>query len=168
MDNQQAKTQFDLGLLVGLVEGEGTITLNKSVKGRCKFQPYIGFANTNLALMEHMAALCARLGLPHYIHTTKAKSGKTVKTIMALGQGRCKRWLDVILPHLVGKKPQADLLAEFIEIREKTISLHPSRKPYGQRELEIKRALHELNTKGKTADASETTCRALMNASSSA
>lgn len=162
MDNQQAKAQFDLGFLIGLIEGEGTITLNQQNLRRYKLQPYIGIANTNRMLIDRVIDVCRSLSLPHYVHSAKIKSGKSCYTVQAHGLGRCKRWLDVITSHLVGKRPQAELLLEFINIRKRALVDLPWAKAYGERELEIKCELHDLNVKGRrTGNASETARRML-------
>jgi|SRR5690606_25628561 len=157
MDNQQAKLQFDIGYLVGMLEGEGCITLIAiGRKGRKKITPYISITNTNPIVFDTFSGIAKSLGLPFYVSQRRIKSGKTAYRLEVTGAKRTKRWVDALLPYMAGKRRQLEILGEYYLLREDAGSTFPP-KPYTQKELDLWHEVHSLNV--STANAPETTRR---------
>lgn len=152
LDNQQERQFFNIGFLVGMIEGEGSISLLKTVRPT-KFHAYISITGMNKILMEYTAETAKNLGLPFHF---KRYGYNKVYRIQVYGMSRCKKWLDIIFPYLTGKKPQAEILLEFIALREKVIKLHPSQKPYSEKEYELKEKLKQLNANRTRTESPET------------
>lgn len=148
MDNQQVKTTFDIGWLVGFIEGEGCITLNRhGYNGRHKIQPYISITGTNRMSMDKAIEIAKQLELPFYV-SERNYSKKILKKAIRIevsGLGRAEKWLNIIEPYLVGKLPQAQVMRLFLESRKKTLKEHPCLKPYTDEELSLYEQIHALN-----------------------
>lgn len=164
MGNQQAKTHFNVGWLVGIVEGEGCITLTRGAvtKGKYghKISPYLSIVNTNKALIDKTVEVIEFFNLPFHLSTRKYDDGGEGKNRYALtvtGLKRTKQWLQFLLPYMVGKKKQTEIALEFINQREKVIDKHPWNKPYTDIDLELYKEIHNYNARpNHNAKASET------------
>lgn len=164
MDNQQGKTYFKIGWLVGMIEGEGCITLSKSgkVKNKIgnKLSPYISITNTDKRLIDRAIEIVKSFDLPFYLDQRKYNNGLKWKdrfTIQVYGLKRSKIWLELITKYLVGKRRQAEILLEFIAQREKVLKLHPFNKPYTDLEIRLYNQIRELNSRpNRTTKPSET------------
>lgn len=148
MDNQQVKTHFEIGWLVGFIEGEGCLTINltKGINGN-KFICYMSITGTNRESMDVAIDIAKRLNLP--FHVSERKYSKHIEKkairIEVCGMSRVSKWLDIVEPHLHGKKGQAILLRQFIDNRNKVLKLHPYLKPYTDEDLSIYEQIHALN-----------------------
>lgn len=151
LDNQQERQFFNIGFLVGMLEGEGCLTINKTVSPT-KYLVYISITGKNKQLMEKVAEIASELNLPFHF-----RNYRQVCTIQVSGMSRCKKWLDLVYPYLIGKKPQADILLEFIALRDRVMSLHPYNKPYSQKEYDLKELLKRYNARQRIE--SSTTAR---------
>lgn len=137
MANQQGTlTEGELGWLAGIIEGEGSITMNvrqKSWKGwkGVGIDLTVCVSNTDGAILERVADLLERLtGCAPYINEFKKSpvykaDGTTYlnpkTSILNISVGRMASILIVlnaILPHMVGDKAaRARLMIKFIERR---------------------------------------------------
>ena len=160
-DNQQERRTFQLGWLIGLVEGEGCITLSRGAVTKTKFgtkiQPYMSITNTNDQLMQRAVEVIKELDLPFHLAMRKG-----VIRIEIYGQGRVKKWLTLITPYLVGKKEQAKLVLKFIALREKVIEKHPFHKPYSLEEVALWDSIHEINANRNVANPQRLYARTLL------
>lgn len=131
------------GYLAGIIDGEGTLRVMRSLQ--LWYAPFIQITNTNQALMDWLQQLLGEKGIGHTYHEKRSKQPnhkpKHVYNIAAV-QG-VKQILDQIAPLLVIKKEQAKLLLEFIAMKEEKAD-------YGvlPREKEIFEELKHLNTRG--------------------
>lgn len=159
--NQQERRTFQLGWLVGLIEGEGCITLNRSGVTKTNFgtkiSPYLSITNTNDKLMQKAVEVIKSLGLP--FHLTMRKG---VIRIEIWGQGRVKKWLEMISPYLVGKRDQADLILKFIALRESVVKKHPFHKPYSLDEVALWDSVHAINANRNVVNPQRLYARALL------
>ncbi|MCD6284136.1 hypothetical protein J7J12_02680 [bacterium] len=141
----QAKKKLNLkkeewGYLAGIVDGEGTITVDKCSREN-SYHPKIAITTTNRNLAEwldkKLNATCTLSGENHPFWKTKYEC--------FIHGYKCKPILENILPFLKIKDRHARLLIEFIEIRlsRKSISAH------NKKEEEIVMQLKRLNKKGK-------------------
>ncbi len=142
--NQQVTSEW-IAWLAGIVDGEGCIRLQerKPPKNRrtIVYSPCVILTNTSLLLKDKIEEMLEWLGLPKY---TKSEQGwkKTWKPrwqIIFTGLSRPKKFLQLVRPYLVVKAEEADLLLEFIAMRE-----GKQRVPYPPRVLEIHARLAEI------------------------
>lgn len=142
--NQQGKTHFNIGWLVGLFEGEGCVTLSRSAMSKNKhghkITPYMSITGMNENLMGVAIETIEEFRLPLYVTRRQG-----VIRIHVAGLGRCKRWIEFLLPYLVGKKEPAEIVLQFIKSRENVLNEHPWSKPYTDHELELFSEVHALN-----------------------
>ena len=163
MGNQQGKMHFNIGWLVGMVEGEGSITLTRSAKAKNKFghkiTPHLSITGTNDALMEKATEVIKFFKLPFSIDKRKNSNPNWKDTIriQVYGLRRVEQWLFLLYPYLVGKKEQAETVLQFIENRKRVLTLHPWHKPYTNEDLVLYEKVHKLNGRlGRSAKPSET------------
>ena len=120
----------DIGYLAGIIDGEGTITLcriseNKS-KGRTEhIRPIVQIVNTNMPILLRCQALLAEItGRQATINSKsfgsnpKLSHWKDSHQIQIVKQQDVKLICKALIPHLSGKKLQAELVFKFVEIRE--------------------------------------------------
>src|SRR5579885_581002 len=139
MDNPHAR-DVDLAYLAGVIDGEGTITLERNgtrrLHGQMGFSPKVIVANTNHALLQRVVNVFDALGVNPHIKTQAAGSnnrGRMMYWIVVAGLAKCGRILRPILPHLVAKDGQARIVLDFIERRGDPALAKG--KPYGEYEL---------------------------------
>lgn len=159
--NQQERRAFILGWLVGMIEGEGCITLNRTGVTKTKFGtkigPYISITNMNDLLIQKAIEYIKELELPFHLYIRKG-----VLRIEIFGQRRVKKWLELIKPFLVGKKQQAEQVLNFIKLREKVIDKHPFKKPYSLEEVKIWDEVHKLNSNKENSNPQRLYARTLL------
>lgn len=135
MDNQQV----DIAWFAGLFDGEGCVSLGKISYGKRDgqyYHPQAILTNTNVNLMNAAANVLRKAGLPFYIRTYASgrKNTKPLVTIQIQGIFRCLRFYEWLLPYMVGKRQEAELMLEYLRSR----LTQPGRKaPYTAREHEI-------------------------------
>lgn len=133
MGNQQETlTQAEIGWLAGIIEGEGSITMNARKK---QWKGWNGFGvdmqiyavNTDAGIIEKSVSILRKMGVePHILETKtvpiphKRKDGTycSEKTIMYVNVNRMRDILTVInaiIDHMAGeKKSRASLIRQFI------------------------------------------------------
>ncbi len=152
MDNPL--TQVELAYLAGLIDGEGTITLERTGKRRMSgvmgLSPSVIVANTDDSLIQWTVTAFRRLGANPYIKTQtpsqKNKRRKPCYWVVVKSLTKSKKILSAVKQYLIAKKSQADLILEFIDIRGN--SQLAKGKPYGEREMMILDQIRALNYRG--------------------
>jgi hypothetical protein len=139
--------EYELGLVVGLLEGEGSLYLKKlrHPNARCgyTFQPIFEITNTKLDIVEKIRSI-----LPFGFIKRKKRTDRK-KECYSYIIYRLKDifvTLETLRSSLISSscRKKADLLIEFCKVR-----LQSSKsQPYGFRELEIYNELKRLNQKG--------------------
>lgn len=150
-------SEVDKGYIAGVLDGEGSIGLQKvkGRKGQQEFRPRIYIANTNLAIIKRCAKI---LGLGNEaIHNRFKGRWKPIYALNLSKLNDTYRLLQNILPYLE-KRRQAELLMEFMKMK-----LHSKRKiirdsrgrirgvepaPVPNRVYEIYEELRKLNKRG--------------------
>lgn len=135
-------TDCERGYVAGTMDSDGTISIHQRGRGRYRrygLQSYMGVLNTKPALIEWLySKLDGRRGKRS---TNLVKRAYTWQiTNIAL----CYVILKEILPLLVIKKRQGELLLEFVSSRLNK----PPRSPYEERDYEIFKEIQTLNKKG--------------------
>jgi len=152
-DNQQAKSFFNLGWIVAILEGEGWFILNRR-KQRDKYYvytPVIGLNSTSQKLINQLGEILKEWNVGYW--TSKRKfletKNKDQYVVNIRGFKRCSKLLEKIIPHLNEKKSQAELLKEFIDYR---MQFYNNRHNHcGEKEEEYRQKLQWLNRKGKAS-----------------
>ena len=154
IENQQGNNNFKKGYLIGMLDGEGTISLSRSGKTNtpplfCKLQPYINISGTDKLIMDKVIQYCKDLNLPIHIRTANRNiKHKPVILVQVYGLSRVEKWIQCFSNIDFGKKEKLDLLNEYIQLRKDKIEKHPFKKPYSKREIEIYNAIRMLNERG--------------------
>lgn len=139
----QSAAKFDeLSWLGGFMDGEGCLTLLKRSKGT-SYAPRITIVNTNRVLIDKVAEILGGKEIGHYIDEKKStkKKWKTRYEVCVYGMLRCKKFLELIQPYLVGKAPQAKILKQFISLRLSK----PRNEVYGIEEKTLFKEIRTLN-----------------------
>src|SRR5690242_7481128 len=98
MDNPLERRAFELGWLVGLIDGEGCFTLTRKTgsKGTPAYFPTIQITNTNFALIRKADRILKDNGLTTYLYSRMPKVGKPYWRLEVTGLKRVKRFMDVM------------------------------------------------------------------------
>lgn len=163
MDNQQeTKFLFELGWLVGIIEGEGTLSIYPSAiyKGKKQYKPVFRICNTDYRIIERIIDFCKKLDIAIYIKEEKPRIPKIgnyqyrpLYNIVISGYKRIKNFLEIVKPkYFVGKREQAALVYEFVISRlnsKPEMGWQSTNWHYSARELEIFNKIKKLNLRGK-------------------
>lgn len=147
MDNQQPSiTQFEMGWFCGIIDGEGCLGIWKRGGARLDFKPGFKLANTSKHIIDAFCSVLERLDCPYHVthYDPRSKTTKEYWSISVEGFKRLVKLLPVIKDLLVEKRPQAQLIYEWLESRAP--KWH--RAEYSERELEIVGLLKQLNHRG--------------------
>lgn len=154
MDNQQAT---DWAYLAGLVDGEGCISICPAHKKGGSTQLNVSLHvlnNTNAKLIDWVAETLARYDIPHYVYWAGKRNYRNSRPCGLVALRRrtgIKKFLLHVLPYLVGKRRQAELLLEFVESRItvfETAQRNSESWTYKDRDFEITRQIKALNQRG--------------------
>ena len=157
MDNQQAKSLFNLGWLIGMIEGEGWIILAKQLlpSKNYRYVPVIGMNTTSSTLKDKFVEIVKENDIGVWVgyRESQNRKWKNQHQINIRGFKRCLKLLNLIIPYLEYKKPQAELVKEYIEYRFKVHTENTSRKfipPTGEKDESFRTRLMQMNEKGKS------------------
>lgn len=145
MDNPQERLAFDLGWLVGIIDGEGSFMILTRTKGDLiSAFPCINIDNTNLLIIERAQRIIKELGLACYVQFKPKKVGKNSWSLQVRGVRRVASFLEKVGPFFECRAAQARLLQRYVQSR-----LGRPKGGKGARlneyELEIMGDLRELN-----------------------
>lgn len=153
MGNQHTQDELNLAYLAGLIDGEGTITLERSgirrLNGVMGLSPVVLVANTDLAIVEFVTNQFRRMGANPHIKTQAkgyAKRQKQCYWVKVHSLTKAKKVLEPVIPYLIGKRAQAQLILDFVAYRGD--SQLAKGKPYGPYELGILEKIRALNHRG--------------------
>lgn len=155
-------TNFEKGFLVGVIEGEGTITIRRvkssarTLKGFA-LQPIIEVSNTSKELIVKVKNMIKPKRSVRV--AKKLESGKNFYTFTIQDQKTVLALLREIVNYLVSKRRRGELVKRFCEIRLKKRKYlqhttrgerarflnHPKNYYYGSEELEIYEEVKRLN-----------------------
>lgn len=133
-----------LAYVAGIVDGEGTITIERLLDVRFSdgfaLHPILTVSNTDRQLLEFCKKI---LKLPNMI--TSHKKGQGRKDSWRIDITKKETVLEILIvlrPYLIVKRKQADLIMDYCFRR-----LHTQRK-YDERDLEIFSSIRKLNRRG--------------------
>ena len=120
MVESAGKRDLELTWLACFVDTEGCLGLHKKhmYRGKYSIGPEITLCNTDGRLLQRVRYIMKQHELPHYVHVYQGKHNKKANWVVKIyGMKRAKRFLEAILPYLVGKADQALAMLEFISYR---------------------------------------------------
>jgi len=133
-------TEFDIGFIVGLIEGEGCFNLNLR-KGRRHPRPRLQISNKDLNLLRKAQKI-----LGGRIRKLRdSKYGGAVYNLVISNLLALYLILKTLLPFFISKKEQAKILLSFCKLRLNM----PRFAPVHPKEIAFYNKLHELNSSKK-------------------
>ncbi len=148
---QVALTEAELGWLGGLWDGEGSITVfRRQEKGNWKYCPVICVTNCDVNIIQKAVELLDRVGIRLHVFERESENVKHKNGINAGTRKleHVKKFTQMMIPYLVGKKSQAILTLRFVERRLNNKRTHVDE----SEKLELNRLSDEiriLNRKGQ-------------------
>jgi hypothetical protein len=138
-------SEAQLGWLAGFFDGEGTIAINRypTVSKKPSFHGSVTVANTDKRVIAYIKELLSA----HVSCITPSKPRKKNHKVcyhIQLRRRSIAPFLEVILPYLVGKKKQAQLVLAFYRALDSTLVTQPHHEIFERLYMECK----ALNKRG--------------------
>lgn len=148
-DNQQVTrlSETELAWLAGFLDADGMIRLHKGQKNAAKnqrsFVPKVSFTNTCGLTVKEICRKLGVLGVKHQIHVKdkNARKWKPGVDVVIMHIPQVRPLLLAMLPYLVTKRVEAEIVLEFIERR---INRTNKNTPYCERDYLAFQALSFL------------------------
>lgn len=153
MDNQHVQVDsHELAWLAGCIECDGSISIGYHNRAHTGIRPQcsITFCNTGEVMFNRVKDVWDAIGVKAYVRQLTRRPNrpncKPVYQIELCSQAKCKKLLEAIYPWLMYKKPQADIMLEFINSRMSKFRRKGVR--HSKRELQLIYNMRVLNHKG--------------------
>ncbi len=121
IDNQQERLFFDIGYILGMIDGEGCCQFGyKYLYKGCKvFSPKVSIFNSNPIIIQHTKEALDRLGISYYSFAVKMHGRERWPSwrIEIVGLARIKKLTDLLLAYPSGKKERLQVLNDFCNYR---------------------------------------------------
>jgi len=150
LDTQLKLSEFEQGFLVGLIEGEGCLSLTKCKNRRVDGQRYINYVprlsitNTSYELLVRTKNIVRReLGIGRISKKPKQKQQWKQGYAFEVGGLKLLRLLRLLQPKLISKRRQAQILLQWCQRR----TLEQSRK-YTEDDFYLVRQMKRTNKEG--------------------
>lgn len=122
-----SRKDLTMAYLAGYIDADGCISFqrmanNRRTKKTAFLTPYVSITTTCTLTYEKLLEIYDNYHIP--VHTSIKSNGnpktrKPVYVFRTIGMKRSKIILPLIVPHLIGKKKEAELVLEYISIRER-------------------------------------------------
>lgn len=148
MGNQQERMFFKIGYILGLIDGEGNLSLRsyRQLNGRTNYSPILQVECTDRKIINQFAQYMQDLNLPVYLVEIKARRNyRSSLRFLLKGMKRMNPVLDLLLKYPFAKHKQAETLKQFINYRRSSTKKYE----YGKIEKSFKDKITELNSKGR-------------------
>lgn len=149
MGNQQER--LDAARIAMLIDTDGWVSMRVLQRSKVRvanLRPDIGAVSTTPVLIEWAADTLTRMGVARYVQQVDlskyeySKGCKNQARVLITGLRRVKVLLPLIIPYLIGKRRQAELLLEFVNSR--LASAHKA--DYTEIELQLANEIRGLNS----------------------
>ncbi len=141
MGNPQV-TEFELGWLIGIFDGEGCYTIARRGSGNLKYSAGIKFVNTNSLIIDEVCRLLEALKIKYYKYKSwRAPNQKAAQRVEINTLNQIKKFLDIILPRMYCRVTQAKIVKDFVEVRLS----RTQKEPYGIEEQILYHAIRQEN-----------------------
>jgi hypothetical protein len=159
--NQQERLFFNIGYLIGIIDGEGCYQFGKKYeyKGYSIYAPRITIFNNNIHIIEQTIRILKELDITHNLWKTKmhGKDKSQGYRIEIAEVKRVKKFTDLILKYPSGKHERAKLLNDYCNFR---LSIPwGKRKSYVAEEKVFFDKLREMNLQFRKGTKSSETIR---------
>jgi hypothetical protein len=135
-------TQFELGWLAGIIDGEGSITVCK--RGPT-YVPTLKMTNTSKILVEKYCEILEKLDISYKCYGKQKEGNRKYQWDVCVdGRPRVYKALIAIQDLLVAKQKQAAKVVEWIESRGLDL-----RGAYTEQQLNIIKDIRQLNGRGR-------------------
>lgn len=113
-------TEVEIAWLAGFLDGEGTIGISRSNSKsapRAYLRPHLQAPNTDKCLIDHMTAIIEKVtGKKQSItHHVMPEGCKPMWRTQVHTQWECAMLIPLLLPHIISKKRQAQIVLEFCQ-----------------------------------------------------
>lgn len=160
--NQQAISEREMGWLGGIIDGEGSIGAQRRFINSDKPKSLLmimQLTNTSEVMIEKVVNLLDRMGIKHYINSSHLSyvnpNHKDVYHVRIHRVLDMEKFLRLIMPYLVVKRPQAALATRFVKSRLDRRAIQGNPVPYSDDEIDMCRGIIELNKDGPIESGSE-------------
>jgi LAGLIDADG-like domain len=145
MGNPQV-TEFEIGWLIGIFDGEGCYTIAKTVRhGNVSLTPSIKFVNTNFEIIEEVQMILKAFEIEHFTYNVQRSGNrKPAKRIEINGLEKIKKFFDIFFLRMRCRVDQAKVLKEFVELRLSK----KQKESYTNDEYSLYSIMRELNRTG--------------------
>lgn len=134
-------TDFELGWIAGIIDGEGSITVIKRAK---TYVPSFKMTNTSKILINKYCEILDKCEISYQCYgRQKVGNRKYQWEVIVEGRPRVYKALMLIQDLLIAKKKQAEKVIEWIESRGLDL-----RGPYTEQQMQIISDVRELNGRG--------------------
>lgn len=122
-----SRKDLTMSWLAGYIDADGCISFerianNRRTRKTAHHRPYVSITTTCTLNYNRLLEIYNEYGIPFHC-AIKANGDperrKPVYVFRTIGLRRCKKILPLIMPHLVGKLKEAELMMEYIALREK-------------------------------------------------
>lgn len=116
--NDQLENMFDVGWLIGIIEGEGNFSLGLHESNKAiYYQPRIEISNTKIEIISNIERILKKFFINYSIRIRKYENNKNYKDIYILKVEKLsnlKRFLTIFINKFISKKEQAFLLLNYV------------------------------------------------------
>ena len=125
MGNQQETvSDIDKSWLAGILDGEGSIGICRMMSHRKNptLTPRISIGNTNIKIIDHVREILKKIPITMFLEKRQQVNNKNWKSASVIQISHIvgvKKLLDLIIPFLIGKKSQGEILLSFVNSRMK-------------------------------------------------
>lgn len=148
-------TPEKLAWLAGIWDGEGSIAIfkHREKDGCIKYCSTINVVNNNLTIINEIIKICDELGVGFHLQEKERKSENHAQSYELITRKfkTIKKLMEVILPYLVGKKAQAEIVLRFVNKRleKMNIGISNQNNKYDIEECEkLEKQIRSLNKRG--------------------
>lgn len=149
--------QLKLAWLAGIWDGEGSITIfrHKERNGSLKLKPCLVLTNTDESIINEAVKILDSYDIRfHIIDYTRPKS-KRIYQLTTSKLSNLEKFCEIMIPYLIGKKSQAELLLRYAKLRNDKIKLAGNNKhavKYDDEEFALQIELQSLNHRGESSE----------------
>ena len=120
---QGKSNELVLAWIAGFMDGEGTFCLSRHSQRRFPY-PQISVNNTHWPTLREFTDMLDQVGLPYYVaRKSGAYTGpdgykrKPQWSLQMFGFKRAERWCRALLPYLITKREDCELMLEYVHSR---------------------------------------------------
>lgn len=123
-----SRKDLTIAWLAGVVDADGCISFHRNYQNRRSIKtshliPYTQITTTCTLTSEHLQKIYKELGIPYHlslkVNGVSEGNRKPVYVFNTQGMQRSKKIIPLIMPYLVTKKREAELIMEFVAIRDR-------------------------------------------------